>query len=67
MDELEIEEGWPFFEISFPNCQRLICARNEVCDFVGEQLDYLEEGAIIITLCKLSKEELMELPEHLGC
>jgi hypothetical protein len=71
MTELEIEEGWPFFEIKFPECQPLICGKNSVCDYIGEQLDYLDDygtgGTITIRLCALSKDELMALPEHLGC
>jgi len=69
--EEEIEDGWPFYEIHFPNCQPLICPRDEIWDFISESLEYLEPGeaddVITIKACNLTKEQLLEIEEHQGC
>ena len=68
MDEKWVDEKGPFFEISFPECQLLICPQNEVWEFIQESLEYLEgEDKITIKACNLTREELLAIPEHNGC
>jgi len=66
--EEEIEDGWPFYEIHFPNCQPLITSKDQVWDYISESLEYLEgDNGITIKPCNLTKEQLLEIPEHNGC
>ena len=66
--EEEIDEGWPFYAIHFPECQPLIIPKDEIWEFISESLEYLEGDAeITIKACNLTREELLEVPEHNGC